>query len=176
MDNNEENTLNAEQEIQDDELYFEEDTDDVDTNEESNSHEVDTTDLSEADELAKAKAEANKWRRIAQKNAKGSQIKTASPKATAPLSVDVDERILKAQGMSDEVLKELKVVATARGVSLIDAQNDYLFVAIKEKIERDTKAQRATLGVSRGSGTAKPKVGFNTPGLSREEHMKLIQG
>lgn len=87
---------------------------------------------------------------------------------------DVDERILVASGMPDELLGELKVVAKLRNVDLIKAQNDPIFVAVKEKFEKDKKQRDASLGASRGSGSVKAKKDFNTPGLSREEHRKMF--
>ena len=77
--------------------------------------------------------------------------------------------------MSDELLGELKAVAQARGIkSLIKAQTDPIFVAVKEKFEKDQKAKDASLPASRGSGSAKVKKDFNTPGLTREEHKELF--
>lgn len=94
---------------------------------------------------------------------------------TSTTTVDVDERILKSQGMSDELLKELKAVAQVRGVSLIDAQKDPIFVAVKEKFEKDQKKEDASLPASRGSGGAKSKKDFTTPNLSRDEHKQLAK-
>jgi hypothetical protein len=145
-----------------------------DAQEESEELEYETEETStEPDELAKAQAEANKWRRIAQKNMKKPEVKPTVTSTPSP-SVDVDERILKHDGMSDDLLKELKGIAQLRGVSLIDAQNDFLFVAAKEKFEKDAKVQQAQLGASRGSGMVKPKPSFITPNLSRDEHKEMV--
>lgn len=88
---------------------------------------------------------------------------------------DVDERILKANGMPDELLRELKVVAQVRGVGLIEAQSDPIFSSLKDKYEKEQKASEAALGASKGSGQAKKKVDLKTPGLSREEHKALAK-
>jgi hypothetical protein len=88
---------------------------------------------------------------------------------------NVEEVVLRANGMSDELLKQLKAVAQVRNVSLIDAQKDELFVAIKEKYEQEQKVKDASLGASKGSGQQKAKKTFNTPGLSPEDHKKLWQ-
>ncbi len=98
----------------------------------------------------------------------------AKPQANAPL-IDVDERILKANGMPDELLSELRVIAALRGVSVIDAQNDHLFVATKEKFDKDSKSKAASMGASRGSGQIKVQKTFTSPGLTREEHMAMIK-
>lgn len=98
----------------------------------------------------------------------------AKPQANAPL-IDVDERILKANGMPDELLAELRVIAALRGVSVIDAQNDHLFVATKEKFDKDSKSKAASMGASRGSGQIKVQKTFTSPGLTREEHMAMIK-
>ncbi len=56
-------------------------------------------------------------------------------------------------------------------VSLLDASNSELFLALQEKKKREQKAKEAELGASRkgtsGSSQKKP--------LSKEEHKKLIQ-
>lgn len=87
---------------------------------------------------------------------------------------NVEEIVLQANGMSEELLGELKAIAAVRKVSLIKAQTDPLFVAVKESFEKDQKAKEASLGASRGSGVTKPKVDFNTPNLPRETHKELF--
>lgn len=99
----------------------------------------------------------------------------ASVQQTSPASVDVDERILKSQGMNPELLQQLKDIAKLRGVNLIDAQSDPLFVATKEKFEKDEKSKRASVGASRGSTGVQVQKDLNTPGLTREDHMKLVK-
>jgi hypothetical protein len=86
---------------------------------------------------------------------------------------DVDERILRANGMPDELLKELKAIATARGIDLISAQNDKLFKLAKEDFEREAKQKEASLGSSKGSGNSQAKKSISSPGLSKEEHKAM---
>ena len=128
------------------------------------------------DELAKAQAEAAKYRRLFEKSQKkpapAEQVKAETP--NSPL-IDVDERVLKAQGMPDELLEKLKKVAALEGVSLIDAQNNDLFVAAKEKFEKEAKSKAASLGASRGSAKVQPKKDFTAVGLTKEEHMAMIK-
>lgn len=131
----------------------------------------------EEDELAKARAEAAKYRRLFEK---GQKKPTAAPAASTTQSsqaspLDVDERILKSQGVSPELMVQLKRIAAVEGVSLLDAQASPIFVAVKEKFEKDKKLKEASVGASRGSGSVKPKKTANTPGLTREEHMAMFQ-
>lgn len=105
-------------------------------------------------------------------------VKVSKPaEVTVPASpTNVEETVLLANGMSDELLGELKAVARARGInSLIKAQTDPIFVAVKERFEKDQKQKDASLGASRGSGSVKPKRDFSTPGLSKEEHKALAK-
>lgn len=85
----------------------------------------------------------------------------------------IDERLLKSQGMSDELLEELKALAKVRGKSLLDTQSDPIFKTIKEAKEAEAKSQKAKLGASRGSGSVKKEKTFNTKGLTPEEHKQL---
>lgn len=96
-----------------------------------------------------------------------------SPAPVAPPQANVEETVLLATGLPEELLGELKAVAQVRKVSLIKAQTDPIFVAVKEKFEKDQKQKNASLGVSRGSGQAKPKITLSTPNLTREQHKAL---
>ena len=87
----------------------------------------------------------------------------------------MEETVLLATGMNEELLESLKKVAQVTGTSLIKAQNDPIFVAVKEKFEREKKSSSASLGASRGSGSVKAQKSLSTPGLTREEHMKLAR-
>jgi hypothetical protein len=96
-----------------------------------------------------------------------------TPKEEKQDTPDIDERILKANGMPEELIKELKVIAKARDIGLIEAQNDNLFKLVKENFEKETKQKEASLGSSRGSGNAPVKKTPSTPGLSKEEHKAM---
>ena len=95
-------------------------------------------------------------------------------KSAPTSSVNVEEVVLQAQGMSDELISELKAVAKVRGISLIKAQNDPIFVAVKENFEKEQKQKNASLPASRGAGVVKARKTPNTPGLTREEHKALL--
>lgn len=121
-------------------------------------------------ELAHAKSEAAKFRRLLEKAQKPKA--TEATQKTPPSSVE--ETVLLAQGMSEDLLSELKAVAKVRNVSLIKAQADPIFTMIKEKFEKDLKQKEASLPASRGSSSAKVKKDFNTPNLTREEHKRMF--
>jgi hypothetical protein len=99
----------------------------------------------------------------------------AKPAQAPSPTASVEETVLLAQGMSEELLGELKAIAQVRKTSLIKAQTDFLFVAAKEKFEKEQKSKDASLGASRSSGSVKAKKTPNTPGLTREEHYALIK-
>lgn len=86
---------------------------------------------------------------------------------------EIDARVLRLQGMSEGTLETLKKVATATGKSIIDAQQDEIFIAIKEKAEREQREANAKLGTSKGSGSVKKTKDFNSQGLSDTEHKEL---
>jgi hypothetical protein len=86
---------------------------------------------------------------------------------------DIEAKILKSQGLNDELLNELKALSKIRGKSLIETQNDPLFIAIKEQKEAEVKSQKARLGASKGSGSVKKEKDFNSPGLSDTEHKEM---
>lgn len=127
-------------------------------------------------ELEEAKAEAAKYRRLFEKSQQKPkpEVKT-TVEAPQNASVNVEETVLLANGMDENLLEQLKKVATIQGVSLIKAQADPIFVAIKDKFEKDLKEKSASLNVSRGSGAVKPKKDFKTPGLTEAERKEMFE-
>lgn len=115
-------------------------------------------------------ARAKKAEALIIKNKKAPVAEKPTEQATPS---NVEEIVLQANGMSDELLTQLKKVAAINGTSLIKAQNDPIFVAVKEKFEREIKQESASLGASKGAGSVKAQKTFATPGLSAEEHKKL---
>jgi hypothetical protein len=168
---NEETTNEGEVELQDTRTEVVEETTAEETETESQSETVEETPEAK---LAKATAEAAKYRRLFEKSQKPKA--SVTQKATQTASPNVEETVLLAQGMPEELLAELKAVAAVRRVSLIKAQTDPIFIAVKEKFEKEKKQASASLGASRGSGSVKAKKSFDTPGLSREEHKAMVQG
>jgi hypothetical protein len=141
------------------------------------SNEVDVSKLQSSNKklYERAKAAEDKLKAIKQLgNSPTPTAKVEQP--TASPSIDVDERILKAQGMSDALLQQLKDVATLRKISLIDAQKDVLFVAVKSDYEKKEKSKAASVGASRGSGNIPVQKTLNTAGLTRDEHRALVKG
>ena len=159
---NDEITLDVQEETQEDEAVAVEETEAEETQEES----------TEA-KLAKAEAEAAKYRRLFEKSQKPAPAKATEPQATPQLNVE--EVVLLANGMDEELLTRLKKVAQVNNTSLIKAQNDPIFIAVKEQFEKDKKKEDASLPAARGSGAVKAKKDTTTPGLSRDEHMKLAR-
>ena len=120
--------------------------------------------------LARAKKAEEDLRTLkkAQESKPATQAETLS-------QASVEETILLANGMSEELLGELKAVASVRKTSLIKAQADPLFVAAKEIFEKAKKQKEASLPASRGSGQTKVKKDTRSSGLTREEHKALAQ-
>lgn len=91
-----------------------------------------------------------------------------------PLTTDeIDERVLRLQGMSEAKLEALKKVAKVAGKTLMEAQSDEVYKAMESRIDEADKSEKAKLGASRNSGSAKKAKSFNTPGLSDEDHKSL---
>lgn len=88
---------------------------------------------------------------------------------------NIEETVLLANGMPEELLTELKAVAGVRKLTLLKAQNDPLFVAIKDKFEKDQKHKAASLPASRGAGSVQAPKAVNTPNLARDEHRRLAK-
>jgi hypothetical protein len=112
--------------------------------------------------------------------AKKAEAELKASKATKPAQaiaspLNVEEAVLLANGMSEDLMSELKAVAQVRKVSLIKAQTDPIFVAVKDKFEKDKKREEASLPASRSSGTAKARKDFKSTGLTREEHMAMVR-
>ncbi len=100
--------------------------------------------------------------------------KAAKPAQATPLNVE--EAVLLANGMPEELVAELKAVAQVRKTTLLKAQNDPIFVAVKEKFEKDEKQKAASLPAARGAGAVRAKKEFNSPGLTRDEHRAMVLG
>ncbi len=155
----------------DEETIVVQDEEQVDTVEVEEVEESAETIETEEDALAKAQAEAAKYRRLFEKTQKAKPVQTQTQATPA----NVEEVVLLANGMDETLMEQLKKVAAINNTSLLKAQNDPIFVAVKEKFEREKKSSNASLGASRGSGSVKAQKSLSTPGLTREEHMKLAQ-
>jgi hypothetical protein len=105
-------------------------------------------------------------------NSQNTEVEATKPQTNS--QPNVEETVLLANGMSEELLGELKAVAKVRGTSLLKAQADPLFIAAKDILERAQRSKEASLPGSRGSGSAKAEKNFGSPNLSREEHRQMI--
>lgn len=134
------------------------------------------------EEAREANRKINARAKIAEaklKEKESQPTQTTEQKATQPISnpvltaEDVEVRILKAQGVSNDEIVYLKKLAAVNGTSIIEAQSDELFSAFKSKKEEQEKSEKSKLGASRGSSSVKREKDYSTPGLSDEEHKEI---
>jgi hypothetical protein len=87
-----------------------------------------------------------------------------------------EEQLLFAQNVisSEEELNDAYLIAERNGVSLQDATKSNEFKALKEVREREIELKKAQLPPSRSSKVQEKKT-FETPNLSREDHMKMVK-
>ena len=146
----------------------------VDTQDESTSGDEETTDL--AGELEKArKANAQILARAKRAEEEVKKFKASGETKAQPNLNNVlsrEEAFLIAKGYDDESLNQIQVIAKGKGISMLEAEKDALFVSYKEKKESEAKAEKAKLGASKGSGQKESKPGFNNF-ESLEDHKKL---
>jgi len=90
-------------------------------------------------------------------------------------SLSREEAVLIAKGHTLEEIEKIKSLAALDGVSVLEASENELFTAWKEKQDKQREAAEAQMGASKGSGRRKPKKSFTTPGLTPEEHKKLFE-
>ncbi len=109
------------------------------------------------------------------KNAEAA-LKAAKANPAPSQPANVEESVLRANGVDEELIEELKLRAPGHGGSLIKAQKDPKYIAVKEKFEKDQKSKEASLPGSRGAGSVKAQKTFNSPGLSRDEHRAMVLG
>lgn len=83
-----------------------------------------------------------------------------------------EEAILIAKGEDETSLTKLKAIAKGSGVSLLDAQKDEMFIAWKERQEKESKTNKAKLGASKGSGSQKPEKTVSE--MTSEEHKAYV--
>jgi len=146
----------------------------VDTQDESTSGDEQTTSSNE--ELEKARKAISQLTARAKKaedelrNIKTSKETKADSNLTNTLSRE--EAFLIAKGYDDESLNQIQVIAKGKGISMLDAEKDPLFISYKEKKDAEAKAEKAKLGASKGSGQKEAKAGFNSF-ESLEDHKKI---
>ena len=170
----EETTTPSEETTSAPETETETETESEETTEGEETLEEAQTRATKAEEFAKQSLGRAKKAEGELKKAKPSKTpETPATPQVSPQEPGVEETVLLAGGMHEDLLIELKAIAKVRDVSLIKAQTDPIFVAMKEQFEKDQKQKEVSLGASRGSGTPAPKKDASTPNLSREEHKKI---
>jgi hypothetical protein len=130
--------------------------------------------LEEAEAQLVREAEARRQLTARAKAAEAKPAQVVKPQINSTLDETmIEKKILKSQGMSDELIEELATLAKVRGKGLLDTQDDPIFAALKDAKEAEIKKSKATLGTSKGSGSVKASKDFNSPGLSEEEHKEM---
>ncbi len=87
---------------------------------------------------------------------------------------DVAATVLQANGMDTDLIDQLKALSKVRGYkSILEAQADPIFQAIKKTKEDEAKAKKSQLGASKGSPIAKKEKNINSGGLTKDEHKAL---
>lgn len=133
----------------------------------------DTEETQEEETVTLSKSEFKKLQRqaIAYNANKTSKKETQTTSNVS--EIDIEAKILKSQGIDDDMIEEMKTLATLRGKSLLEMKSDPIIVAMNQEKERQEKERQARLGASKGSGTVKQEVTTQTPGLSEDEHKRL---
>lgn len=156
--------------------YLEEEVEETEVVEETTTEDEDSTESTpkEDSEVKVSPAEYRHFKKWQSQKGKDTQPQETVSKTASP-QPSVEETVLLAQGMDEGLLGELKTIAQVRGTTLLKAQNDPIFVAVKEKFEKDQRTKNASVGSARGAGSIKARKDFATPGLSKEEHMKMVK-
>ena len=158
-------TINSSEE-QELELNLEDDTEDV---------EALKAEMAKKDEILRAYSIRAKKAEAELKALKTPEVAEAThSNSTNTLTEEaVEVKILKAQGMSEELITQLKKIARVNETSVIDAQSDPYFQAYKKQLEEDKEKAKASLGASKGSSSVRKSKDFSSQGLSDEEHKQL---
>jgi len=142
----------------------------------------DTADMEDVEAIKLKLEEAEEAKRQLTARAHKAEAELKKAKQTAPqkeiinngLDADsVDVKILQSQGLSEDLIEQLKKLAKINGTSILAAQSDSIYQVIKERKEQEEKKAKASLGASRGSGSPTVKKDFNSPGLTEAEHRDL---
>lgn len=141
--------------------------------------EVTTTEEAEEsndDTVTLTKSEYSKLKRqaIAYKANKSEKPERETPTTTNSLTKqEIQEEILIAKGIDPQLLEEMKALATLRGKTLLQMENDPIILAMKETKEAEAAKAKARLGASRGSTSVKAQKTTTTPNLSDEDHKAM---
>lgn len=84
-----------------------------------------------------------------------------------------EEAILIAKGLSVEEVEKAKKIALIEGIDPIKAVESDYFKTWKSEEDKKREISNTQLPASHGSAKSKPKIDFNTPGLTPEQHKEL---
>lgn len=132
----------------------------VETNEE-----VDTTDY---------KAEALKWKAIAERKAKKLEEKPEVKQTKVETnSLSEDDILTITQVQNKDLIEQARQIAKLQGITLTEAVNSPMFGYAKQAYEAQQREEKASMEASRGSGNRGQKKDFKTSGLTAAEHKEL---
>lgn len=84
---------------------------------------------------------------------------------------ELDEKILRSsKGYNDKDIEQLKAIASGKKISILEAEQDELFVNYWAKREAEEKKKKAKMGANKGSGSHETR-NFNRP-MTEDEHKK----
>ena len=139
--------------------------DTAETVEETTEETVDTTDY---------KAEALKWKAIAERKAKKLEEKPAQAPVRQETGTLSEDDILVITTLQDkELIERARKIARLEGITLAEAVNNPMFTYAKQAYEEEQRKEKASMEASRGSGSRGQKKTLATAGLSKEEHKEL---
>ena len=134
--------------------------------------EVETTE--EAVDTTDYKAEALKWKAIAERKAKKLEEKPAQAPVRQETGTLSEDDILVITTLQDkELIERARKIARLEGITLAEAVNNPMFTYAKQAYEEEQRKEKASMEASRGSGSRGQKKTLATAGLSKEEHKEL---
>lgn len=130
-------------------------------------------DLAEIESLRKATAQLTARARKAE-----AEVKSLKAQPVQNINNNnpqfLDELKLTARGISDEEIEQAKIVAKGKGISLIEAIKDPLFLTYQATFKENKRKEDAKLGASHGSGESQDET-LITEDMTREEHMAAFK-
>ena len=122
------------------------------------------------------KAEALKYKAIAERKDKKLQEKTEINKTnTEHTALSREDTIFFAQGGTEETYKIAKQIADTQGIGILAAKEDDYFKFQVEKIEKEKQVKANQIGSSTGSQTGSGHKPKPLGEMTREEHMANIK-
>lgn len=116
-------------------------------------------------------AQKEHWRKKAEEKKLAPQVETPQVSTN---QLTRDEVFLIAKGVSEEVINEARFRADAKGISLKEAMEDPVVIALQKSIEAKERRSQAQLSPSSGGTTKRGIDLVNAVGMTEEEHRKAI--